>query len=108
MTQIDIHALAHITGGGLVENLPRVLPQGLGAQLDAASWELPEIFEWLRVEGNIAWEELYRTFNCGIGMAMCVAEADADRAIAALVDAGENAVAIGRVSSGVQGTVIAR
>ncbi len=108
IARFDVHALAHITGGGLVENLPRVLPTGLGARLEAANWELPEIFEWLRSEGNIAWDELYRTFNCGIGMTICLAEADADAAIAVLVDAGEKAFVIGRITRDVQGAVIVR
>ena len=72
-----VHALAHITGGGLTENLPRVLPEGLGARVDLDAWALPPVFDWLRAAGGVADAEMLRTFNCGIGM---VAVVDPDRA----------------------------
>ncbi len=93
-----VHALAHITGGGLVENLPRVLPGGLAARLDAASWPEPAVFGWLAKAGGIARQEMYRTFNCGIGMALVVAP-DAQAAVAAaLTGAGETVHEIGRIA----------
>lgn len=96
----DIHSLAHITGGGLTENLPRVLPQGTRAIIDASSWQRPAIFDWLQQQGNIESQEMYRTFNCGIGMVVCVAETDADQALGHLIAAGEDASIIGRIEAG--------
>src|SRR5690606_5058801 len=72
MPEVSIHALAHITGGGILENLPRVLPEGSAAHIDTNSWEQPAIFKWLQEKGNIGTREMYRTFNCGIGMIVCV------------------------------------
>ena len=89
--------MAHITGGGLLENIPRVLPEGLGADLDAATWELPEVFAWLAKAGGIARNEMARTFNCGIGMAVIV-RADRAEALACVFgENGENVKTIGRV-----------
>ena len=96
-----VKALAHITGGGFLENVPRVLPKGARAIVDAPA--LPPLFDWLRAEGDIAPGELARTFNCGTGMVMVVAAADADAAIAALGAAGETATVIGRIEAGAQG-----
>jgi phosphoribosylformylglycinamidine cyclo-ligase len=95
-----VHSLAHITGGGLTENLPRVLPKGTRAIIDAGSWQRPVIFDWLQEQGNIEAQEMYRTFNCGIGMVVCVAETDAERALTHLVEAGETASIIGRIEAG--------
>jgi phosphoribosylformylglycinamidine cyclo-ligase len=92
-----VHGLAHITGGGLLENIPRVLPEGLGADLDAASWELPGVFEWLAKAGNIAHNEMARTFNCGIGMAVIVDAGRAEALAKVLADNGETVKTIGRV-----------
>ncbi len=92
-----VHGLAHITGGGLLENIPRVLPEGLGADLDAATWELPEVFAWLAKAGRISRNEMARTFNCGIGMAVIV-RADRAEALACVFgENGENVKTIGRV-----------
>ena len=93
-----IGALAHITGGGLVENLPRVLPPGLGARLDLASWPLPPAFAWIAGAGGVTREEMARTFNCGVGMAAVVAAAAADEAAAAFAAAGETVWRIGAVT----------
>lgn len=95
-----VHALAHITGGGLTENLPRVLPEGLGASIDLASWQLPGVFRWLAETAQMAEPELLKTFNCGIGMIAVVA---ADRAaeLKALLEAeGETVTVIGTVTAG--------
>ena len=101
--KIPVRALAHITGGGISENLPRVLPVGCAAEIDLGSWSLPPIFRWLQEQGDIAEAEMLRTFNCGIGMIVCVAPADADAALAELRGAGESPLTIGRVSSGAGG-----
>ncbi|MGE0482826.1 MAG: phosphoribosylformylglycinamidine cyclo-ligase [Gammaproteobacteria bacterium] len=96
----DLHAMAHITGGGLTENLPRVLPDGLGARLDLAAWSLPPVFDWLREQGGVAGAEMLRTFNCGIGMAVVVPAAQADAVSATLTAAGETVHRIGLVEAG--------
>ncbi len=88
-------AAAHITGGGLVGNLPRVLPQGMAAELDAGAWALPPVFRWLARAGGVAPREMLRVFNCGVGMALVVRDADA--AIAHLAEHNEAAVPIGRI-----------
>jgi phosphoribosylformylglycinamidine cyclo-ligase len=95
-----LHALAHITGGGLTENLPRVLPEGLGAAIDLEAWELPSVFGWLRAEGGIPEAEMLRTFNCGIGLVAVAAPARAEALAEVLGDAGETVCVIGRVESG--------
>ncbi len=95
--QIEIHALAHITGGGLLENLPRVLPDGTKAVVDASSWSYPPVFDWLQQQGGVATEEMLRTFNCGVGMVVCVASEDAERAMELLAAEGENAWRLGRI-----------
>jgi phosphoribosylformylglycinamidine cyclo-ligase len=92
-----VKALAHITGGGLIENVPRVLPAGTAAEIDAAAWTLPPVFAWLQKEGGVAPQEMARTFNCGIGMVVAVAAADADEAARILSEGGETVHRIGRV-----------
>ncbi|MEN8178177.1 MAG: phosphoribosylformylglycinamidine cyclo-ligase [Pseudomonadota bacterium] len=99
LEQIDIHALAHITGGGLLDNLPRVLPDGCKAVIDSDSWQLPEIFAWLQRQGNVLETEMLRTFNCGVGMVACVAEEQAEKSIELLNAAGETAWRLGRVET---------
>jgi phosphoribosylformylglycinamidine cyclo-ligase len=94
-----IKGLAHITGGGLVENIPRVLPDGLGARLDAASWPLPPVFGWLGAAGHVAPAELARTFNCGIGMVVVCAPDRAEEAARALGQAGEAVFTIGAIEA---------
>jgi len=80
----SIHAMAHITGGGLTENIIRVVPEGLGLEIDASSWTLPAVFDWLQREGAVAREEMWRTFNCGIGFVLVVDPARAGTVAAAL------------------------
>ena len=99
LQQIDIHAMSHITGGGLLENIPRVMPDNTRAQIDASSWQLPEVFKWLQQKGNIDMQEMYRTFNCGIGMVLVVNAEDADNAIDVLNKAGETACRLGEITS---------
>ena len=101
-----IHGLAHITGGGLLENVPRVLSEGCRAEIDAGAWEFPALFARLQEAGHVAAREMARTFNCGIGMVAIVSEADADRVIARLAEAGETAMAIGRIEAGQRGCTV--
>ena len=95
-----VHALAHITGGGLTENLPRVLPEGLGAQIDLDSWQLPPVFRWLAETADMAEGELLKTFNSGIGMIVVVAADRADDIAALLAAEGETVTRIGTVTEG--------
>ncbi len=94
-----IQALAHITGGGLIENIPRVLPRGTAVELDAAQWPLPPVFSWLKRSARISSYELARTFNCGIGMVAIVRADDVEAATSLLAEAGEKVYRIGRVAS---------
>ncbi len=95
-----VHALAHVTGGGLTENLPRVLPEGLGARIDLGAWDLPPVFGWMAETGNIAENEMLKTFNCGIGMVVVCAADRADALADLLTGAGETVHRLGRVVSG--------
>ena len=97
MREQPVHGMAHITGGGLKENIIRVVPEHLGIALDSSSWTLPPVFEWLRREGNVARDEMFRTFNCGIGYTLIVAASASASTIAALAALGLDAVAIGEV-----------
>jgi len=105
--QLPVHGLAHITGGGLIENIPRVIPDGLEVVLERKSWRSEPVFEWLALQGQVDAAEMYRVFNCGIGMTVQVAASDADRALAILRDAGQEALRIGEVRRGARGVVIA-
>ena len=100
----SVHAISHITGGGLLENIPRVLPQHLAAKLDTNSWQMPEIFQWLQKQGNIESNEMYRVLNCGVGMVVVVPQEESKTVIAKLNELGESAWLIGEVieSSGEQ------
>ena len=97
--QVRVKAMAHITGGGLPENLPRVLPENSRAIIDRSSWQRPAIFDWLQQNGNIAEQEMYRTFNCGVGMVLCVAAEDAQNALALLAESGEQAWRLGSIEA---------
>jgi len=98
--KVAVKALSHITGGGLLENIPRVLPDDCNAQIDTSSWQMPEVFSWLQSQGNVASEEMYRTFNCGVGMVICVAEADVSATLEHLNSSGHKAWKIGQTTSG--------
>ncbi len=95
-----VRALAHITGGGLTENLPRVLPEGLGAKIDLSAWSPPPVFDWLRREGGLSEAEMLKTFNSGIGMVLVVASDRAEALAALLSDAGETVTRLGTVTEG--------
>jgi phosphoribosylformylglycinamidine cyclo-ligase len=101
-----IHALAHITGGGLLENIPRVLPEGLRAHVAADAWEQPRLMSFLQAQGNIEPAEMARTFNCGVGMVLAVAEADVASVTEDLVAAGETVLRIGKVRAGQRGCTV--
>ena len=97
---LDVHGIAHITGGGLTDNIPRVLPDGLGVRLDRRSWRRAPLWEWIQASGRISDAEMHRTFNCGVGMVVVVAREDADAALTRLNAAGERATLIGEVVTG--------
>ncbi len=99
INEVPVKAIAHITGGGLIENIPRVIPDDLSVELDASSWELPPIFKWLQEQGNIEAHEMYKTFNCGVGMVICVAQENKNYAINHLSSMGETAWEIGKLNS---------
>jgi phosphoribosylformylglycinamidine cyclo-ligase len=95
MQLLTVKGMAHITGGGITENVPRVLPSNVVADVDSKSWQMPKLFHWLREQGNVEAQEMFRTFNCGIGMVVVVATQDADAAIKHLQAAGESVSRIG-------------
>jgi phosphoribosylformylglycinamidine cyclo-ligase len=99
MRKIKVKGLAHITGGGLVENIPRALPEGVSAVLKKSSWPMPPLFDWLQRQGGVAEAEMHRVFNCGIGMTLIVAEADVATAERMLSEAGERVYCIGRIEA---------
>ncbi len=101
-----VHAMAHITGGGLLENIPRILPEGLHAYVDADAWAQPRLMAFLQAQGNIEPEEMARTFNCGIGMTVVVAEGDVADVTAALEAAGETVHRIGHIAAGDKGCTV--
>ncbi|UYG06146.1 phosphoribosylformylglycinamidine cyclo-ligase [Halomonas sp. M4R1S46] len=96
-TDVPVHALSHITGGGLLENLPRVLPEGTAARIDVASWTRPAVFDWLQEKGNVDEHEMHRVLNCGIGMVLVVPADKADQARAHLQGLGERVHRIGEI-----------
>ncbi|MGB4499437.1 MAG: phosphoribosylformylglycinamidine cyclo-ligase [Methylococcaceae bacterium] len=100
MKQIDVHALAHITGGGLTENLPRVIPDNLNAQIDLKLWQFPAIFDWLQSNGNVSQADMLITFNCGVGMVVCVAAEDEVATLNLLNELDETAFVMGEIIAG--------
>ncbi|HHE8712760.1 TPA: phosphoribosylformylglycinamidine cyclo-ligase [Haemophilus influenzae] len=96
--QTEVHAIAHLTGGGFWENIPRVLPNNTKAVIDESSWQWPAIFNWLQEKGNISRYEMYRTFNCGVGMVIALPEKEVETALALLEQAGEKAWVIGKIA----------
>lgn len=95
----QVNALAHITGGGLLENIPRVLPEDCKAVIDTTSWELPPVFQWLQRSGNVVMREMYRTFNCGVGMVIAVPASEQENALAILTAAGETPFVVGHIAT---------
>jgi phosphoribosylformylglycinamidine cyclo-ligase len=103
MESMEVKGLVHITGGGLVENIPRVLADHLTAELDGKSWTMPPLFKWLQQHGGVADAEMHRVFNCGIGMTVIVSADNADAAIAQLSAAGETVTRIGKIRARAEG-----
>lgn len=97
LEHVDVHALAHITGGGLTENLPRVLPEGIDANIQLSAWEFPPIFQWLQSHGNVALADMLITFNCGVGMIVCVAPEDEQATLKKLSELGETVFTLGEL-----------
>lgn len=104
--QVSVKGFAHITGGGLIDNIPRVLPDGCEVVLQRRAWARDPVFDWLAATGKIAAAEMHRTFNCGIGMVVVVAPAEVDAALRALRASGETASVIGAVARGSRGVII--
>ncbi|MBK8537642.1 MAG: phosphoribosylformylglycinamidine cyclo-ligase [Candidatus Competibacteraceae bacterium] len=100
LEQVEVHAIAHITGGGLTENLPRVLPVDTKAVIHTAGWQRPAVFQWLQQQGGVAETEMWRTFNCGVGLVVCVAAEAAEQAMSMLRDAGETVWPLGHIAAG--------
>lgn len=99
LESVEAHAISHITGGGFWENIPRVLPDNAKAVIDGSSWQWPSIFGWLQEQGNVSTKEMYRTFNCGVGLIIALPAAQAEQAVSILRDNGENAWVIGQVAA---------
>jgi phosphoribosylformylglycinamidine cyclo-ligase len=97
INNLPVNAISHITGGGLLENIPRVIPSNLAARLDTSSWTMPDIFKWLQTEGNIDSKEMYRVLNCGIGMVVVTSKNSSQAVIDCLKDSGENAWLVGEI-----------
>lgn len=104
--QVTVKGLAHITGGGLLENIPRILPAGVTAVIDRRSWDLPAVFQWLQETGELTDHELLRTFNCGVGMAVVVAPEDVARTLAVLDASGERCWALGTITESQQQALV--
>jgi phosphoribosylformylglycinamidine cyclo-ligase len=107
IAEVPVHGLAHITGGGLVDNIPRVLPDGLEVVLERKAWRREPVFDWLQRQGQVPDAEMYRVFNCGIGMTVHVAAGDAERTMRMLREMGQEALVIGEVRAGTRGVVVA-
>jgi phosphoribosylformylglycinamidine cyclo-ligase len=97
MRTVPVHACAHITGGGMTGNVPRVLPEGMRAVIDSRAWKRPKIFDWIQEQGDIENDEMFRTFNCGIGMVLALDSNDIEKALITLRQAGETACVIGHI-----------
>ena len=106
INSLPVNAISHITGGGLLENIPRVLPNNLAAKLDASSWTMPDIFKWLQTEGNIDLKEMYRVLNCGVGMVVVSPKNSSQAVIDCLKDSGENAWLVGEIVNSTGNQVI--
>ena len=106
LQDISVHAIAHITGGGITENLPRVVPENIKAIIDLSAWETPPIFTWLQQQGDINEAEMLGTFNCGIGMIVCVSSEDEEVALKKLRESGEKVFTIGSLAQADKGAKV--
>jgi phosphoribosylformylglycinamidine cyclo-ligase len=104
LEKLPVHGIAHITGGGLIENIPRMIPENYCVSIDKTSWEIPAVFRWLQSRGNIADHEMHHTFNCGVGMVVCVSAANAQQCIDTLNSQNETAWKIGTVEARAPGS----
>jgi phosphoribosylformylglycinamidine cyclo-ligase len=95
-----VHGLAHITGGGITENLPRILADNFNAEINLNSWQQADVFSWLQAQGNLSDAEMLITFNCGVGMIVCVAQQDEAKTLKLLTEQGEQVFSIGEIVSG--------
>jgi phosphoribosylformylglycinamidine cyclo-ligase len=100
LEQVEVHSLCHITGGGLPENLPRMLPDNTVARIDSNSWQWPAVFSWLQEKGNVETSEMYRTFNCGVGMVICIPASQVGQCLDLLQAQGETAWVLGNIAEG--------
>jgi phosphoribosylformylglycinamidine cyclo-ligase len=103
LEQVEVNSICHITGGGVYENIPRVLPEGTKVILDPASWNRPAVFNWLQEKGNVDWHEMHLTFNCGLGMIVVVSEDKAQETLDILNAEGETATIVGRIEKAAEG-----
>jgi len=99
LKEVQINAMAHITGGGLLENVPRVLPENMGVVFDRSAWEIPALFNWMQKAGNVDWKEMFRVFNCGVGMAVVVPADQAEKAVKVFADNGMGGAVIGHTET---------
>jgi phosphoribosylformylglycinamidine cyclo-ligase len=99
----DLHGMVHITGGGFYDNIPRILPEDCDAEVNSEAWEVPVVFKKLQEWGNVPWAEMYRTFNCGVGMIIALPQDQVDAALALLKAEGENAWLIGHIEQAAAG-----
>ena len=100
---VKVKGMAHITGGGLLDNIPRVLPKNAQAVVDVASWQRPAVFDWLQQQGNVDETEMHRVLNCGVGMVICVGQDQVDNALNVLREAGEQPWVIGQIATAAEG-----
>jgi len=103
MAAMEVKGLVHITGGGLLDNIPRVLPEGAQAVVDVASWKRPAVFDWLQEKGNVDEHEMHRVLNCGVGMVICVAQEHVEAALSNLAASGEQPWVIGQIGTAAEG-----
>ncbi|MET1249081.1 phosphoribosylformylglycinamidine cyclo-ligase [Sporolactobacillus sp. STCC-11] len=103
---VDVHGIAHITGGGFYENVPRMFPEGLTAEMDVSAWKRPAVFDWLKELGELQLDDMFHTFNMGLGMVLAVAPEDADKALAVLKASGETPIIVGKVVEGHELTLV--
>jgi len=103
LEQVEVNSICHITGGGVYENIPRVMPEGTKVVLDPEAWNRPAVFNWLQAQGNVDWHEMHLTFNCGLGMIVVVSEDKAQQTLDILNAEGETATIVGRIEKGTEG-----
>jgi phosphoribosylformylglycinamidine cyclo-ligase len=106
LKSVDVHGIAHITGGGFYENVPRMFPEGLTAEMDISAWKRPDVFDWLKKLGDLQLDDMFHTFNMGIGMVLAVASADVEKAVKTLKASGETPIIVGKVVEGQELTLV--